>query len=77
MGSATIRRPTNLTARADLIEAARIARLNLSAILERALENELVRVRDRQWRAENAASIEAYNRQVKAGQTFAQMWLRL
>jgi antitoxin CcdA len=76
MRSATIKRQTNLTVRADLIEAARSARLNLSAILERALENELARVRRRQWREENAASIEAYNRQVKDGGTFAQMWLR-
>jgi antitoxin CcdA len=76
MRSATIKRQTNLSVRADLVDAARSARLNLSAILERALESELARVRRRQWREENAASIEAYNRHVKNGGTFTQMWLR-
>jgi len=76
MRSATIKRQTNLSVRADLIDAARSARLNLSAILERALESELARVRRRQWREENAASIEAYNRHVKNGGTFTEMWLR-
>jgi len=76
MRTATIKRQTNLSVRADLVDAARRARLNLSAILERALESELARVRCRQWREENAASIEAYNRHVKNGGTFTQMWLR-
>gem|GEM_PF-599193 len=77
MESATIKRRTNLTVRADLIEAARIAGVNLSAIFEHALEKELVHARRRQWREANATSIEAYNRQVKTRGTFAQMWLRL
>jgi len=76
MESATIKRRTNLTVRADLIEAARIAGVNLSAIFENALEKELVHARRRQWREANATSIEAYNRQVKTRGTFAQMWLR-
>jgi antitoxin CcdA len=76
MGSAAGKRQTNLSVRADLIEAARIAGLNLSATLERALESELVRIRRRQWREENAASIEAYNRHVSDRGTFAQTWLR-
>lgn len=68
------RRPTNLSVRADLAAAARSARVNLSALLERALEVELVRARRRQWREENVASIEAYNRHVKARGAFAQIW---
>ena len=70
------KRQTNLSVRADLIEAARSAGLNLSATLERALESELARVRRRQWREENTASIEAYNRHVNDRGTFAQTWLR-
>jgi antitoxin CcdA len=67
------RRPTNLSVRADLAAAARSAGVNLSALLERALEIELVRVRRRHWRQENLASIEAYNRYVKARGAFAQI----
>jgi antitoxin CcdA len=68
------RRPTNLSVRADLAAAARSAGVNLSALLERALEIELVRVRRRQWREENRASIEAYNQHVKTCGAFAQIW---
>ena len=68
------RRPTNLSVRADLAAAARSAGVNLSGLLERALEIELARVRRRQWRQQNLASIEAYNRHVKARGAFAQMW---
>ena len=71
-----VKRPTNLSVRADLVEAARAARLNLSALLERALEEELVRVKWRQWRQENATSIAAYNRHVQAHGAFTQMWMR-
>ena len=71
-----MKRPTNLSVRGDLIEAARAARLNLSAVFERALEEELVRVKWRQWREENAASIAAYNRHVKDNGAFVQIWQR-
>jgi antitoxin CcdA len=59
------KRHTNLSVRGDLIDAARAARLNLSALLERALTDELVRVRWRRWREENAPAIAAYNHHVK------------
>jgi antitoxin CcdA len=74
--AAIVKRPTNLSVRGDLVEAARAARLNLSALLERALEEELVRVKWRQWRQENVASIAAYNRHVKAYGAFTQIWMR-
>jgi antitoxin CcdA len=73
---AFIKRATNLSVRSDLIEAARTARLNLSALLERALEEELVRLKWRQWREENAASIAAYNRHVKDHGAFVHIWQR-
>jgi antitoxin CcdA len=75
-GSVRPRRATNLTVRRDLVAAARRARLNLSALLERALEEELVRVKWRQWRRENAASIAAYNRHVKKHRPFSRILLR-
>jgi antitoxin CcdA len=70
------RRATNLTVRGELVTAARQARINLSALLERALEEELVRLKWRQWRRENAASIAAYNRHIKEHRPFSQILLR-
>ena len=51
------KRPTNLSVRGDLIGAARAARVNLSALLERALSEELVRLKWRQWRDENQPAL--------------------
>jgi len=59
-GGAT-RRATNLSVRGDLLDAARGARVNLSALLERALTEELAHLERVQWRAENAEAIAAYN----------------
>ena len=70
------KRPANLSIRRDLIDAARAARFNLSALLERALEEELTRLTWRQWREANAASIETYNRHVKDYGTFSRICLR-
>jgi antitoxin CcdA len=70
------RRATNLTIRRELVVAARQDRINLSALLERALEEELVRLKWRRWRQENAASIAAYNRHIKEHRPFSQILLR-
>lgn len=70
------KRATNLTVRGDLVAAARQARINLSALLERALEEELVRSKWREWRRENARSIAAYNRHIKEHRPFSQILLR-
>ncbi len=71
------RRPVNLSVRTDLAAAARVARLNLSMLLERALEKELLMMKRRQWRAENVGAVEAYNRHVEANGAFAQIWRRM
>jgi antitoxin CcdA len=59
------KRPINLTIRGDLLEAARAEGVNLSATLERALEEELAALRRRRWRQDNTAAIEAYNEHVR------------
>ena len=59
------KRAINLTVRGDLLQAAREERVNLSAILERALEEELAALKRRQWRLEHARAIEAYNEHVR------------
>lgn len=71
------KRPTNLSVRGDLIAAARAARVNLSALLERALCEELVRLRWRQWREENQTAVAVYNRHVKENGAFCRISLRL
>ena len=46
------------------LNAARECDINLSAMLEKALHEELRRVRRERWLAENASAISAYNEQV-------------
>jgi antitoxin CcdA len=70
------KRPTNLSVRGDLIEEARAARVNLSALLERALAEELVRLKWRQWREENGLAVAAYNRYVSENWAFCRIGLR-
>ena len=73
---AAAKRPTNLHIRGDLIDGARALRVNLSALLERALTEELVRLKWRQWRDENAPAVAAYNRYVKEKGAFCRIGLR-
>jgi antitoxin CcdA len=55
------KRPVNVSVSSDLLEAARKAGVNLSALLERTLAQELKRLQRRQWREDNARAICAYN----------------
>ena len=59
--SSTIKKATNVSIRTDLLEAAREAKLNLSATFERALIEELRRAQRERWREENRAAIAAHN----------------
>ena len=70
------KRPTNLSVRGDLIEAAHAAGVNLSALLERAVTEELVRLKWRHWREENVRAIAAYNRYVKENGAFCRIGMR-
>ncbi len=60
-----------MSVRGDLLEAARASKINLSAILERALTEELRRVQQRQWREDNRAAIAAYNEYVEKRGVFS------
>lgn len=55
------KRAVNLSVSAEMLAAAREARVNLSALLERALIGELAHLRRRRWREENARAVLAYN----------------
>jgi antitoxin CcdA len=58
------KRAINLAVRVDLAETARAAGVNFSALLERALSEELRQLQRRAWRLENARAIEVYNAHV-------------
>ena len=60
-----VRKATNLSVRADLLSEARTLGINLSRTFELALGEELKKERERRWREENRAAIDAYNRQVE------------
>jgi post-segregation antitoxin (ccd killing protein) len=55
------KRPVNLSVSGEVVVAARGAGVNLSALLERAATQELVRLKRLQWREKNAGAICAYN----------------
>jgi antitoxin CcdA len=65
------KRPTNVSIRGDLLEAAREAGVNLSATLERALTQELAGMRRARWLEENREAIAAYNEYVDANGAFS------
>ncbi|TMQ16426.1 MAG: acetoacetyl-CoA synthase [Deltaproteobacteria bacterium] len=52
---------TNLSLRTDLVQRAKALDLNLSEVVERALEHEIVRAEQARWLAENKDAIEYYN----------------
>ena len=72
-----VRHPVNVSVRQELLAAAREARINLSALLDRALTDELVRLKWREWRRQNSAAIDAYNSHVTNYGTFSRICLRL
>ena len=75
--SPDVRKAVNVSVRQELLAAAREARINLSAVLDRALTEELVRVKWEEWRRQNAAAIAAYNGHVTSYGTFSRICLRL
>ena len=64
------KRAVNVCVSTDLLDAGRRARVNLSALLERALTEELVLLKRFQWLEENALAIAAYNVHVEQWGTF-------
>ena len=55
------KRPINMSVRRDLLDAARGAGVNLSALLERALIDELAHRKRLNWCADHLQAIFAYN----------------
>lgn len=64
------KKPTNVSINSDLLAKARALKINLSATLEAALEEQVSAKQREAWKRDNQAAIEAYNRMVDAQGTF-------
>ena len=53
--------PTNLSLRSDLVQRAKVLGLNLSEVVEGALEKAIREAEQARWLAENEAAIDYYN----------------
>lgn len=60
-----LRRAVNLSVRSDLVQAARKRGLNLSRVLEEALDRRLRLEEARRWAEENREAIQAYNERIE------------
>lgn len=67
---------TNLSVRADLVRRARALQLNMSEVLEEALERAIRECEREAWLAENADAISAYNADVAERGVFSDAWRR-
>lgn len=66
--------PTNLSVRADLVRRAREIHLNMSKVLEEALERAIREHERAAWLAENETAIADYNAQVARRGVFSDDW---
>lgn len=65
---------TNLSLRSDLVKRAKALGLNMSEVVDAALE-EAVRAAERDaWRRENEEAIDAYNQAVERHGVFSDDW---
>jgi len=65
------KKPTNLTVNSDLLAQARALGINLSAVLEQSLVQEVKRRKAEAWLQENRAAIETYNQEVSQRGVFS------
>jgi antitoxin CcdA len=66
--------PTNLSVRDDLVRRAKALGLNLSEILETALEAAVRAAERRAWEDENREAIDAYNVRASEQGVFSDKW---
>jgi antitoxin CcdA len=68
--------PTNLSLPRDLVQRAKALRLNLSDVVEAALEEAVRRAERQAWLDSNREAIEAYNAHVEQHGVFSDDWRR-
>jgi antitoxin CcdA len=71
-----LKTPTNVTLRSDLLREARALKLNLSALLETAVEDAIRQRRRKDWLAENSDAIDGYNQRVSKRGVFGDRYRR-
>jgi antitoxin CcdA len=59
------KKSVNLSLRADLLAKAKRAKINLSAVLDRAVSQELAQLERARWLEENKEGFKAYNDRVE------------
>jgi antitoxin CcdA len=74
VGKSMRKAATNVSLPRPLVGRARHWKINLSELLERALETELKQREAQAWLAESEAAIELYNRRVEAHGVFSDDW---
>ena len=58
------KKPTNLTINSDLLSKAKDLQINISAVLESALEETLKQKKQQEWIDQNTESINGYNKAI-------------
>ena len=66
--------PTNVSVRADLVKRAKELGLNLSGLLEGALEQAIREAEREKWMRENEEAIDGWNRWVAKHGSFSDQW---
>jgi antitoxin CcdA len=59
------KKPTNLTVNSDLLSQAKSFHINISSVLESALEEKLKQKKKEEWLKENIDSITSYNKSIE------------
>ncbi|HEX5394047.1 MAG TPA: type II toxin-antitoxin system CcdA family antitoxin [Rhodocyclaceae bacterium] len=62
---ATVKKPTNLTLSADVLADAKSLGINISRCCDEHLRAVIKAEKERRWKEENAAAIDAYNKRVE------------
>ena len=69
---AALRKPTNVSARTDLIFEAKALGINLSEVFELALENAVIEAQRKRWVEENRQAFAEYDNFVEANGIFSE-----
>jgi antitoxin CcdA len=67
----SLKKPTNVSVRADLLAEAKALGLNLSRTLETALEHAIREKRRQSWLTDNHDALQAYQRHIEREGLFA------
>lgn len=66
------KKATNLTVNSDLLSQAKALGINISAVLEQSLAEQVKKLKAQAWVCENQSAIQAYNQDVEHNGTFSE-----